>query len=94
MVVPSISFPPVELAKIIGVQRYEERMLFVALLLRNPDVRVVYATSSAVDDAVVGYYLRFLPDPAEARTRLTMVSVEDPAIGSLSEKILRRPAVL
>ncbi len=94
MVVPSISFPAVELAKIIGVQRYEERMLFLVLLLRNPDVRVVYVTSSPVDGAIVDYYLRFLPDPEEGRRRLTMVDVDDPAIGSLSEKILDRPAVL
>ena len=94
MVVPSISFPAVELAKIIGVQRYEERMLFLALFLRNPDVRVVYVTSSPVDEAIVRYYLRFLPDPEEARTRLTMVTVDDPEIGSLSQKILDRPMVL
>ncbi|MGH9264398.1 MAG: peptide ligase PGM1-related protein [Acidimicrobiales bacterium] len=91
---PSISFPVVELAKIIGVQRYEERMLFVALFLRDPAVRVVYVTSSEVDEAIVHYYLRFLPDPEDARVRLTMVDVGDPSIGSLSEKILDRPVVL
>ena len=94
MVVPSISFPAVELAKIIGVQRYEERMLFLALLLRNPAVRVVYVTSSPVDEAIVRYYLRFLPDAEDAKGRLAMVAVDDPGIGSLSQKILDRPAVL
>lgn len=89
--VPSISFPVAELDKIIAVQRYEERMLFLALLLRNPDVRVVYVTSSPVDPVIVEYYLRFLPDPAAARDRLTMVDIGDPAVGSLSEKILARP---
>ena len=91
MVVPSISFPVVELAKIIGVQRYEERMLFLVLLLRDPDVRLVYVTSSPVDGAIVDYYLRFLPDPKHARSRLTMVALGDPSIGSLSQKILERP---
>jgi hypothetical protein len=94
VVVPSISFPVAELDKIVAVQRYEERMLFVALLLRNPAVRVVYVTSSPVDPAVVDYYLRFVPDRAAARRRLAMVDLGDPAVGSLSEKILARPDVL
>jgi len=93
-VVPSISFPVAELAKIVAVQSYEERILFVVLLLRNPDLRLVYVTSAPVDPAIVDYYLRFLPDPVEARDRLTMVAVGDPATGSLSEKILRRPDVV
>ncbi len=92
--VPSISFPVAELDKIIAVQRYEERMLFVALLLRDPGVRVVYVTSSPVDPAIVDYYLRFVPDAASARDRLAMVDLGDPAVGSLSEKILARPDVL
>ena len=94
MVVPSISFPVAELDKIIAVQRYEERMLFLVLLLRDPAVRVVFVTSSVVDPAVVDYYLRFVPDPAGARDRLTMVALGDPAVGSLSEKILARPDVI
>ena len=69
--VPSISFPPAELAKITAVGFYEERILFTLLLLRNPALRVVFVTSSPVDPATVDYYLRFLP--AGARDRLTMV---------------------
>lgn len=92
--VPSITFPPVELAKIIAAQRYEERMLFLALLLRNPAVRIVYVTSSAVDEAVVDYYLRFVPDEAGARARLHLVDLGDPSTRALSEKILDRPDVV
>jgi hypothetical protein len=55
---------------------------------------VVYVTSSPVDPAIVDYYLRFLPDPEGARARLAMVDVDDPSIGSLSAKILDRPATL
>ena len=90
--VPSISFPPAELAKITAVGFYEERMLFTLLLLRNPGLRVVYVTSSAVDPATVDYYLRFVP--AGARDRLTMVAVDDPSIGSLSAKVVARPDVV
>jgi len=91
LVVPSISFPVAELQKIVAVQHYEERMLFLLLLLRGPNVRIVYVTSSVVDPAIIDYYLRFLPDPGAARARLTMFDVGDPAVGSLSEKILARP---
>src|SRR5205085_8606173 len=91
VVVPSISFPVVELLKIAGVQSYEERMLFLLLLLADPAVRIVYVTSEAVDPATVDYYLRFLPDPGDGRRRLTMLSVGDPSIGSLSAKLLARP---
>ena len=94
VVVPSISYPVVELRKIAAVQSYEERMLFVVLLLADPAVRVVFVTSVAIDPAIVDYYLRFLPDPGDARRRLSLVAVGDPSIGSLSEKLLARPADL
>ncbi|MDQ3643231.1 MAG: peptide ligase PGM1-related protein [Actinomycetota bacterium] len=94
MVVPSISFPVVELAKIVAVESYEERMLFVLLLLDNPDLRIVFVTSMPVDPATVDYYLGFLADPAGARERLTLVDIGDPATGSLSEKMLARPDVV
>ena len=91
VVVPSISFPVVELQKIAAVQSYEERMLFLLLLLADPAVRIVYVTSEEVDPATVDYYLRFLPDPVDARRRLALLSVGDPSIGSLSAKLLARP---
>ena len=94
MVVPSISFPVVELAKIVAVESYEERMLFVLLLLDNPELRIVFVTSMPVDPATVDYYLGFLADPAAARDRLTFVEIGDPATGSLSEKVLARPEVI
>jgi PGM1 C-terminal domain/ATP-grasp domain len=94
VVVPSISFPVVELVKIAAVQSYEERMLFLLLLLADAETRVVFVSSVAIDPAIVDYYLRFLPDPVEARTRLAMVDAGDPAIGSLSAKLLRDPVAM
>lgn len=94
MVVPSISFPVAELRKIAAVQSYEERMLFLLLLLADPAISIVYATSVAIDPAIVDYYLRFVPGAADARRRLTLVAVDDPSIGSLAAKLLRdRPAL-
>jgi hypothetical protein len=94
VVLPSLSFPPAELRKIVGIGYYEERLLFLLLLLRRPGVRIVYLTSMPVEEAVVDYYLDFLPDPAAARSRLHMLAVGDPAPRSLTEKLLDRPLLL
>jgi hypothetical protein len=90
VVLPSITFPVEELRKIVGIGRYEERLLCLLLLLRSPGVRMVYVTSLPIDPLVVDYYLGFLDDAAEARRRLTLVSLEDSDPLALSEKLLRR----
>lgn len=94
VVIPSTTFPSAELRKITGIEHYEERMLFTALLLRRPELRVVFVTAVPVDDAVTDYFLRHLPDPDDARRRLHLVSVGDPDPRALSEKLLARPDVL
>ena len=44
-------------------QAYEERLLCLLLMLRDPDLRVVYVTSSPVAEPIVDYYLSLLgPD--------------------------------
>lgn len=94
MVLPSISFSQAELHKITGVQLYEQRMLFLLLLLADPSLRIVFVTSVAVDQAVVDYHLGFLDDPAEARGRLTMLDAGDPSVRPLSEKVLEQHVLL
>ena len=49
VVVPSITFPEAELRKLVGIQFYEERLLFLLLLLRHPGLRIVFVTSVRVD---------------------------------------------
>ncbi len=94
LVLPSLSFPSEELRKIVGIQHYEERMLFLLLLLRNPELQVVYLSSLPIDEAIVDYYLSFLPDPADARRRLVCLAVEDPAPRALTAKLLARPELI
>ncbi len=94
LVVPSLSFPLSELRKIIGIQYYEERMLFMTLLLRNPDLEIVFVTSARVDPAIVDYYLSFLPDPVATRARLHMVTIDDPKPDPLVVKLLGRVEVI
>src|SRR5688572_9189013 len=61
------------------VQAYEERFLFLLLLLRQPRARLVYVTSQAVHPSIVDYYLGLLPGiiPSHARRRLHLVSPLD-----------------
>ena len=94
VVLPSITFASVELRKIIGIQYYEERMLYTLLLLRNPNLRIVFLTSVEVDPSIVDYYLGFLPDPKDAKGRLTMVSVGDPDPSALTTKVLASPSTI
>jgi hypothetical protein len=94
VVVPSATFALAELQKIVGIARYEERLLCLLLWLRRPRLRMVYVTSLPVDPAVLDYYLGFLPDPADARHRLTMVTLDDRDPEALAPKLARRPDVL
>jgi hypothetical protein len=91
---PSATFPTPELRKIVGIQHYEERLLCTTLLLRDPELRLVYITSLPIDEAVIDYYLRFLPDPAGARERFFSVVVGEDSQRALSEKVLDAPHVV
>lgn len=88
VVVPSLTFPVTELVKIIGIQFYEERLLFFLLLLRNPALRIVFVTSLRVEEPIVDYYLRFVPDEVRAGERLYLLALWDPETKSLTEKVL------
>ena len=94
VVLPSATFPVAELRKIIGINHYEERLLCMVLLLRRPGLRMIYVTSLPVDEAIVEYYLGFLSDPAGARARLTMITLNDPGPKALSAKLVDRADVL
>ncbi|MDQ3570672.1 MAG: peptide ligase PGM1-related protein [Actinomycetota bacterium] len=94
VVLPSATFAVDELRKITAIVHYEERMLFTALLLRCPRRRLVYLTSLPVDETIVEYYLRFLPDPVGARRRMHLVSLGDDGPKPLTHKLLDRPDVM
>lgn len=96
VVVPSLSLPPEELAKIDGVHHYEERMLFTLMLLRLPHTRLVFITSQPVAPGIVDYYLHLLPGiPAvHAKERLTMLACHDASPVPLTRKVLDRPRLL
>lgn len=94
VVVPSLTLPIEDLRNVTGIVFYEERLLCFLLLLADPTTRVVYTTSTAIDPAIVEYYLRFVPDPAAARSRLRLIDAGDAELGWLSAKLLSDRAVL
>ena len=78
------------------LQAYEERFLFLLLLLRQPRARLVYVTSQPINPSIIDYYLDLLPGviPSHARRRLFLVSPHDGSGQPLSEKLLERPRLL
>ncbi len=77
-------------------QGYEERMLFMLFLLRQPQIRLIYVTSIPIPPEVIDYYLALMPGVAigSARRRLFLVSPQDGSERPLLEKLLERPKLL
>ena len=94
VVVPSISLD----MDVSGfeVQGYEERFLFLLLLLAQPRARMIYVTSQAIHPSVIEYYLDLLSGviPSHAMRRLTLLSPYDDSPRPLSLKLLERPRLL
>ncbi len=96
VVVPSITLDRAVAGSGTMTQAIEERFLFMLMLLRQPRLRMIYVTSLPIAPEIVEYYLALLPGviPSHARSRLSLVSVNDASPRSLSEKLLDRPRVL
>jgi hypothetical protein len=96
VVIPSITLDRAVSRSGTLTQAYEERYLFLLVLLRQPRLRMIYVTSMPVAPEIVEYYLSLLSGviPSHARARLHMVSVNDSSPRSLSEKLLDRPLLL
>ena len=95
VVVPSITLDTQE-GTSISMQPYEERYLFLLLLLRQPRARLIYVTSQPILPSVLDYYLDLLPGviPSHARPRLFPVAVLDGGPEPLSVKLLARPRLM
>ncbi len=79
-----------------ALQAYEERMLFMLFLLRQPNLHLVYVTSQPIPAAILDYYLELIPGSisSHARKRLKLVTPEDGSPSPLSEKLLARPHLI
>ena len=78
------------------MRAYEERFLFLLLLLRQPHARLVYVTSEPILPSIIDYYLGLLPGviSSHARPRLFLLSPQDGSSRPLTEKLLERPRFL
>src|SRR5436305_6502014 len=94
VVEPSMSIDTIGSGAVI--QAYEERFLFLLLLLRQPRARLVYVTSRTILPSIIDYYLALLPGviPSHARQRLFLPSPLDGSVRPLSDKLLERPRLL
>ena len=96
VVVPSVTIDRVDERSGSLAQAYEERLLFLLLLLRQPRLRMVYVTSMPIAPSIVEYYLALLPGviPSHARARLSLVAVQDGSPQPLTAKLLERPRLV
>src|SRR5499425_2010180 len=94
VVVPSMSIDAIDSGAVI--QAYEERFLFLLLLLRQPRARLIYVTARTILPRIIDYYLDLLPGviPSHARQRLFLPSPMDGSVRPLSEKLLERPRLI
>src|SRR6266487_4789268 len=94
VVVPSMSVDLTGAGAV--VQAYEERYLFLLLLLRQPQARLIYVTSQTILPNIIDYYLDLLPGviPSHARPRLFLLSPLDASVRPLTEKLLERPRLI
>ncbi len=94
VVVPSLSVDMAGAGAV--VQAYEERFLFLLLLLRQPRARLIYVTSQTILPNIIDYYLDLLPGviPSHARPRLFLLSPLDASVRPLTEKLLERPRLI
>jgi len=94
VVVPSMSIDAISSGAV--MQAYEERFLFLLLLLRQPRARLIYVTSQTILPSIIDYYLALLPGviPSHARQRLFLISPLDLSVRPLSDKLLERPRLM
>jgi hypothetical protein len=96
VVVPSVTLDPAAPGAGSLSQAFEERLLFLLLLLRQSRLRMIYVTSMPIKPSIIEYYLALLPGviPSHAMARLSLLSVGDSSPRPLSAKLLDRPRML
>jgi len=94
VVIPSMSLD--KEFKSTAQQAYEERLLFMLFLLRQPNIQLIYVTSQPIQSSIIDYYLHILPGVviSNARKRLFLVSPLDGSSRPLSLKLLERPRLI
>ena len=75
------------------MQSYEERMLFLLMLLRQPRTRMIYVTSQKILPETLDYYMSLMPGviTSHAMERFINIAPEDRSPRGLTRKLLERP---
>ena len=75
------------------MQSYEERMLYLLMLLRQPRTRMIYVTSQTILPTTLDYYMSLMPGviTSHALQRFINIAPEDRSPRSLTTKVLERP---
>jgi hypothetical protein len=96
VVVPGLSMDGEVLSKVVGGRHYEERQLAMLMLLRLPNTRLLFVSSTRIEPSIIDYHLGLLHDvPVEAaRRRLVLFAAADASPQTLTQKILDRPRLL
>ncbi|MEP7269207.1 MAG: peptide ligase PGM1-related protein [Saprospiraceae bacterium] len=96
VIVPSLSLDSDILSKISGHIHYEERMLCLLLLLRMPRTRLIYVSSTPIEDVIVDYYIHLIPGMTalHANARLTLIACHDASNIPLTAKLLSKPRLV
>src|SRR5260370_7852105 len=91
VVVPSMSIDAINSGAV--MQAYEERFLFLLLLLRQPRARLIYVTSQTILPIIIHYYLDLLPGviSMQPRHRLFLISPISRPPRPLPHNLLARP---
>jgi hypothetical protein len=78
------------------LQAYEERYLFLLLLLRQPRARMIYVTGQPIRPEIINYYFDLMPGvvSSHARDRLFLISPHEATPRPLAQKLLERPRLL
>ena len=96
IVVPSLTLDSKELHKIKGIVHYEESFLFMLMLLRQPNCKLIFVSSQQIHPYIIDYYLQNLPGipyrHAKKRLKLFPTYVLSPI--PLAQKILERPRLI
>ena len=91
IVVPSIDYDVLRYEYSPGVEHLEERMLFTLFWLARSRLQLIYVTSTMLDPSAIAYYLRYLPDADDARSRVRFLTINDESHRPLAAKLLERP---
>src|SRR5437867_12185356 len=76
VVVPSMSIDAIGSGAL--MQAFEERFLFLLLLLRQPRALLIYVTSQSILPNIIDYYLDLLPGFSRARPRPRLSAMRPP----------------